>query len=132
MHVGKLYSFVQKFNQLWKAGFTAHLDLDSHAGDAWVGLRLQLSHQSPDQHYQYVPPPSFCTRGPSYRRRLERRRAARFQASSSSPEPTVEVRDGKQNSENSKAEQATTEHKDEIKDSTEEVEEMASSGKNDE
>ena len=124
MHVSELYSFVQKFNQLWKAGFTAHLDLDSHAGDAWVGLRLQLGQQSPDQ---YVPPPSFRTRGPSYRRRLERRRAERFQASSS-PEPTVEVRE----SGNSEAEKASTEQKDEIVDSTEEVEEIATSLKDSE
>ena len=35
-------SFVRKFQQLWKDGFTAHLDLDTHAGKAWVGLRVQL------------------------------------------------------------------------------------------
>ena len=28
---------------LWSAGYSAHLDLDSHAGEAWVGLRVVLS-----------------------------------------------------------------------------------------
>ena len=27
---------------LWAAGETAHLDLDTHAGKAWVGIRVQL------------------------------------------------------------------------------------------
>ena len=127
MHVNELYSFVQKFNQLWKAGFTAHLDIDSHNGNAWVGLRLQLGHPSPNQPPQYVPPSSSRNRGPSYRRRLERRRVARFQATSS-PEPTAEVRDDKNNG-NSEAEKANTEHENEVEDSTEEVEEMLSSVK---
>ena len=37
-------SFVRKFQQLWSAGFSAHLDLDSDAGEAWVGLRVKLGH----------------------------------------------------------------------------------------
>ena len=37
-------SFVRKFQQLWSAGFSAHLDLDSDAGEAWVGLRVKLCH----------------------------------------------------------------------------------------
>ena len=49
---------------------------------------------------------------PSYHRRLERRPVARFQASSSPPEPTVEVRDDKQNNGNSEAAKTTTEQKD--------------------
>ena len=31
MYVTELDSFVQKFHQLWKAGVTAHLDLDGLA-----------------------------------------------------------------------------------------------------
>ena len=31
-----------KFKTLWKSGYDAHLDIDSHAGQAWVGLRLRL------------------------------------------------------------------------------------------
>jgi hypothetical protein len=44
MYVTEVDSFVKKFHQLWKAGFTAHLDLEAHAGDAWVGIRAQLGH----------------------------------------------------------------------------------------
>ena len=38
----ELDTFVRKFHQLWNNGVTAHLDLDTHAGNAWVGLRVQL------------------------------------------------------------------------------------------
>ena len=51
------------FHQLWKAGDTAHLNLDTHAGQAWIGLRTPLGHfgqprQYPPQtptHCQYPP-----------------------------------------------------------------------------
>ena len=48
------------FHQLWKAGDTAHLDLDTHAGQAWIGLRTPLGHfgqprQYPPQNRQYPP-----------------------------------------------------------------------------
>ena len=73
MCVTELDNFVKKFHQLWKAGVTAHLDLDAHAGRAWVGLQVQLGevpagqvHHPPHQH-----------RGPDYQRRQERRKAAR-------------------------------------------------------
>ena len=42
MFVTELDNFVRKFHQLWNDGLTAHLDLDTHAGTAWVGLRVQL------------------------------------------------------------------------------------------
>ena len=45
MYVTELNSFIQKFNDLWKAGLTAHLDIDCCNEFAWVGLRLQLGHQ---------------------------------------------------------------------------------------
>ena len=44
MFVTEFDSFVQKFCQLWEAGLTAHLDADTHAGKAWVGIRVQLGH----------------------------------------------------------------------------------------
>ena len=49
MHGTEVYSFISKFHQLWKAGVTAHLNLDTHAGQAWVGLRVQLgqAHDGP-------------------------------------------------------------------------------------
>ena len=38
----QLNSFFVKFRDLWKAGHTAHLDLDAKNGNAWVGIRLEL------------------------------------------------------------------------------------------
>ena len=79
MFATELDSFVQKFHQLWRAGVTANLDLDTHAGNAWVGLRVQLghvpgpAHQFPGHH-----------RGPAYQRRQVRRQAARAAAETSS------------------------------------------------
>ena len=38
----ELDNFVLTFKSLWKSGYDVHLDIDSHAGQAWVGLRLRL------------------------------------------------------------------------------------------
>ena len=79
MHDNELQSFVFKFNQLWKAGVSAHLDLDTHAGQAWVGLRVQLGHH-PDPVHHHQPhhyKPRGSHRGPAYNRRQHRRKAAR-------------------------------------------------------
>ena len=87
----KLHSFIEMFHQLWKAGDTAHLNLDTHAGQAWIGLRTPLgdfgqSPQHPPQTRQYphqtptnrqYPPPSPTYRSPSYYRRQERRKSAK-------------------------------------------------------
>ena len=35
-------NFVQKFKNLWKSGYDAHLDVDTCDGQAWVGLRVRL------------------------------------------------------------------------------------------
>ena len=67
----ELNSFLIKFHELRKLGVTAHLDVDTHAGQAWVGLRVMLG---PLQHQQA---PVQRHRSPSYFRRQERRRAAR-------------------------------------------------------
>ena len=55
MHEDQLHSFIFKFNQLWKAGITAHLNLDTHAGgQARLGLRVQLGQvQQPPHHQPY-------------------------------------------------------------------------------
>ena len=74
-------SFVQKFRELWRDGLSAHIDIDCHAGEAWVGLRLRLGHhhegdvQPRDQRDRYRE--SARRKGPSYFRRLERRAAER-------------------------------------------------------
>ena len=36
------------------AGETAHLDLDTHAGEAWVGLRVQLGGPVHHQHHTMI------------------------------------------------------------------------------
>lgn len=80
------------FHQLWKAGDTAHLDLDTHAGQAWIGLRTPLGlfgqpRQYPSQTRQYppqtptnrqYPPPSPTHRSPSYYHRQERRKQTKL------------------------------------------------------
>ena len=95
MYVTELDRFVFKFHQLWKAGLTAHLDVDAHAGKAWVGLRVQLGHVPGPAHHQVYPSHSKTShhprRGPAYQRRQERRQAAR--AADEPPPPTAEVSD---------------------------------------
>ena len=44
MHVSEVDTFIEKFKHLWQSGLDAHLDLETHAGQAWVGLRLRLGH----------------------------------------------------------------------------------------
>ena len=73
MYSTELNSFLSKFHQLKQAGQTAHLDLDTHAGKAWVGLRVML----PEIPVQV---PKTRRRSPAYFRRLERRRVARAAA----------------------------------------------------
>ena len=71
----ELTTFVKKFLQLKKAGATAHLDVDTRAGEAWVRLSVQL------QKLTRKP-----RRSPSYYRRLERRKAAAAEATAGSSE----------------------------------------------
>ena len=75
----ELDTFVKKFNQLWKDGVTAHLDLDTHAGDAWVGLRVRLGHVPGPLHRPVHPVHQEVPRkeSPSRQRRRARRAAAR-------------------------------------------------------
>ena len=72
----ELDNFVYKFHQLRRAGMTAHLDMDTHAGQAWVGLRVMLGPVKVQQQHQRCPPAA-KNRSPSYYRRQERRKAAR-------------------------------------------------------
>ena len=68
----EINSFILKFNQLWCNGFDAHLDMEAHAGNAWIGLRLNLGKRR-------FPFPSTHRKAPSPSRlrRRERRAAAR-------------------------------------------------------
>ena len=76
----ELDSFVQKFHQLWNAGISAHLDLETHAGRAWVGLRAQLGHAPGHLSHHHRPPfpqPPPKQENPSRQHCRARREAAR-------------------------------------------------------
>ena len=66
----ELNSFILKFKHLWRSGQDAHLDMECHAGQAWVGIRVQLGQEAGLQI-----PKSRNT--PSRQRRRARRAAAR-------------------------------------------------------
>ena len=81
MSVKELDSFVKKFYQLRSYGYSAHLDLETHSGKAWVGLRVQLGHLPPGYlHHPLCPPypqPHYRKPdSPSCQRRRDRRAAA--------------------------------------------------------
>ena len=74
----ELDTFLQKFKQLWYSGLDADLNLHTHAGQAWVGLRVRLGHAPGPLHQ----PPNFPEQrkpknGPSRQRRRSRRAASR-------------------------------------------------------
>ena len=81
-------SFVEKFHHLWRDGQSAHLNLDCHAGEAWVGLRLRLGQLRGGEPQQN--PDKVRRRGPGYSRRLERRAAQRAAAAAEPQAQTVE------------------------------------------
>ena len=95
MEETELNKFILKFKVLWKSGLDAHLDLDCHAGQAWVGLRLRLGgvgQQSPrghgvDRHFY----DEGRRVGGSRLRRRERRAAERQQAEVEAVEEPVNV-----------------------------------------
>ena len=69
MKAAEIDSFIGKFYQLWRSGHTAHLDIDTCAGKAWMGLHLQMEHipGPPHQPYQQR------AYSASYQHRCERR-----------------------------------------------------------
>ena len=73
----ELETFVKKFEQLWHSGLNAHLDLDTQAGNAWVGLRVQLGHAPGPLHDPFPSANERMTESPSRKRRRTRREAAR-------------------------------------------------------
>ena len=107
----ELDSFIEKFKQVWKKGAGAHLGLDTHAGQAWVGLCVRLG----QPHEPHLPPQpqhlsNFRARnGPSRERRRARRAAARQEASkkTEAEEATVsEVTESVTESENENQEES--------------------------
>ena len=79
MDNSEIESFITKFRVLWNSGLDAHLEVNSHAGQAWVSLRVRLGHDpGPLQpHHQFEHPPSKSRNSPSRQRRRARRAAAR-------------------------------------------------------
>jgi hypothetical protein len=76
----ELDTFVKKFKDLWKSGIGAHLDVDTYAGEAWVGLRVRLGHAPGPPHHQVHQQSREKSRnGPSRQRRRERRAQERNQ-----------------------------------------------------
>ena len=67
----ELNSFIIKFKQLWRSGQDAHLDMECHAGQAWVGICVQLGH-GPELQI----PKRGNKNTPSRQRRCARRAAA--------------------------------------------------------
>ena len=65
-------------DRLWKAGKDAHLHIESHAGQAWVGLCVRLGYKPGPPQEQ---PQSSCVKkprdGPSRKRRRDRRAVER-------------------------------------------------------
>ena len=80
----EIQNFFSKFQQLMKAGQTAHLDLDTHAGQAWIGLKVMIRPFQPQQNQHHS---SRKSRNPAYYRRQERRKALR-KAAKASTEPS--------------------------------------------
>ena len=80
----EIQNFISKFHQLMKAGQTAHLDLDTHAGQAWIGLKVMIRPLQPQQNQHHS---SRKSRNPAYYRRQERRKALR-KAAKASTEPS--------------------------------------------
>ena len=98
----KLNTFINIFHHLWNSGDTAHLDLNTHAGQAWVGIRTPLGYPGQNQQYQQQTPkyhqyskPSPNQRSPSYFRRKQRRQAAKAaeESTTNKEETTAEEAD---------------------------------------
>ena len=98
----KLNTFINIFHHLWNSGDTAHLDLNTHAGQAWVGIRTPLGYPGQNQQYQQQTPKyhqyskqSLNQRSPSYFRRKQRRQAAKAaeESTTNKEETTAEEAD---------------------------------------
>ena len=114
MFHSELNNFVVKFHQLWQAGFNAHLNVDSHAGYAWCGLRVDLgpAPAAPRHPQQHEVRPGGRRHAPSYRRRLDARaaaRAAKEAEEASAAEAAEEATKAKKAAEDAAAAQRVTE-----------------------
>jgi len=119
----ELDNFIKKFKALWKSGIGAYLDIDTHAGEAWVGLRVRLGHAPgpPDQVHH---PRERPRNGPSRQRRRERRAKERKQAEEASRAESENETDSVENLAN-EAEEASKEVSENKTDSVEDLMEPA-------
>ena len=88
MFARELDSFLQKFYQLKKAGLSAHLDLDTHAREAWVVLRVRLRHEPGPLHQDH----NKSNRDSTSRQRCRVRRAAARHAEAALEEKVKEIK----------------------------------------
>ena len=91
MHAAELDSFIFKFKHLWRAGCDAHLDINTHAGQAWVGLHVRLGHAQRPHHQNLYTNVNKARNGFSRQRRRERRAAQRKQAEEATTNESTEV-----------------------------------------
>ena len=77
MHAAEIDSFILKFKHLWRAGYDAHLNIDTHAGQAWVGLHVRLGQAQGPHHEDDHRNGNKAKNGPSRQRRRERRAESR-------------------------------------------------------
>ena len=96
MNISELDSFVLKVRQLWRAGYDAHLHVETHQGHAWCNLQVHLGPAAvpgpvrPQQQQQQQQQVKTKRKSPSYIRRKEARAAARAVAARESAAEAVE------------------------------------------
>ena len=76
----------KQFQEFWKAGKDARLNLECHAGEVWLQLHVHLPQPPPHQSYHH---PHLPRQGPSRLRRRARRSEAREKAAEKAVNPTV-------------------------------------------
>ena len=91
MNTMELESFVQKFNHVWKNGNDAHLNVHSLAGNAWVGISLNLG-SFPGLSRDYYPNKKNVS--PARSRRREKHAAARAETKTKSSIDDVQPGEG--------------------------------------
>ena len=89
MFYAELDSFVHKFKHLWHSGVNAHLDVHTHAGQAWVSLHAHLG-QAPSPSYHQVYPSHRRKETPSRQRRRARRAEERKKKAEEAPKKATE------------------------------------------
>ena len=87
MSATEIYTFLDKFKNLWSAGLDAHLHAETHAGQAWVSLHLRLGHPPGPLH---VISPRRNRNTPARQRRRAQREADRKEKAEEASEKVSE------------------------------------------